>query len=297
MTAKNEVHLAPSDPVTRLNHNIYRTAPTLAGYVQWCYMAAGEILKPNRQFKTFYGATMKGSITDMVLKRICFFGFFEPALTRFMADTVAEGQTVVDVGANHGYFTMLMSRLVGDKGLVIAIEAFPSTYKSLTENLETNGSANVDARNVAIADHKGEIRIAAPAARNSGTATIVFQSAETALSVPCDTLMGALGDAASQVSFIKIDIEGAERAPLEEIIAHKEVFARPLNVVVEISADNRDLPAKFADAGFDVLRLPNSYAWAYYLNSGGDLSPYSEFERRSDRDDYIFRLQRTASSV
>ncbi len=203
----------------------------------------------------------------------------------------------MDVGANHGYFAMLMARLVGDNGQVIAIEAFPSTYKSLRDNLEANKCSNVDSRNIAIADHKGDVNIAAPTARNSGTATIVFQAAETALSVPCDTLMGALGDAAGRVSFIKIDIEGAERAPLEEIIAHKEIFCRPLNVVVEISTGNRDLPAKFSDAGFDVLRLPNSYAWDYYLNGGGDLAPYSESQRSSEKDDYIFRLPSIAIPV
>jgi FkbM family methyltransferase len=253
-------------------------------------MKASQTMRPVRQFQTFFGATMKGNVSDYILKRICFFSVFEPALTQFMMNTIKPGQTAVDLGANHGYFTLLMSKLVGDGGHVIAIEAFPKTCESLKANLALNKTSNVEVKSVAVSDRKGEIEMAAPNPFNSGQATTLVENHHSArISVPCDTLMSLLGQAAQSVSFLKIDIEGAERAPLSDILANRSAFKRPLTIVSEVSRSNRDLAAAFAGTGFETQLISNDYGWEAYLKLGIETHPHA-IDEWHETDDYIFRL-------
>src|SRR4051794_33151645 len=65
-------------------------------------------------------------------------GALEPLLTNFFASHVRPGHTVVDVGANVGYFTVLAAKLVGTEGRVIAFEANPTMCRLLKDNLAVN---------------------------------------------------------------------------------------------------------------------------------------------------------------
>ena len=277
--------------ITRTNSAIMPIAPNLATFAQRAYMKVSQELWPHRQFKTAFGATMEGDVSDFVFKRMCFFGLWEPALTRFMIRTIRRGQTVVDLGANHGYFSLLMSRLVGE-GKVIAIEASSANCESLRRNIGLNRAFNVSALNVAVADHAGTVELVDPDPGNSGNpTTMAAEDHEEGELVPCDRLLPILGADVGRVSFIKIDIEGAERPALEDIIANKDLFARPLTIVSEVSKANRDIIDSFTDAGFDARIMPNDYGFGSYLRAydiDGRTLPLSE--KRSETDDYVFQL-------
>ena len=58
------------------------------------------------------------------------------------SQNVNEGDTVIDVGANIGEYTLLGAKLVGDKGLVISVEPDHDTVKSLKENIILNDFKN-----------------------------------------------------------------------------------------------------------------------------------------------------------
>src|SRR5207302_10135610 len=62
-------------------------------------------------------------------------GFVEPELTKWILRHIQKGMTVLDIGAHHGYFTMLASHLVGPKGQVHAFEPTPSTFSVLELNV------------------------------------------------------------------------------------------------------------------------------------------------------------------
>ena len=66
-------------------------------------------------------------------------GFWEIWLTLFFARLVTPGMTVIDVGANFGYYTLLFGHAVGPSGHVIAIEPVPSTAAILARTIELNG--------------------------------------------------------------------------------------------------------------------------------------------------------------
>ena len=70
-------------------------------------------------------------------------GVWEPAEGEALRRLVRSGMTALDVGAHCGYFTLLLSRLVGPAGRVLAIEAEPGNHALLEANIEAAGAKNV----------------------------------------------------------------------------------------------------------------------------------------------------------
>lgn len=66
-------------------------------------------------------------------------GFWESWLTQFMARFIQPGMYVADVGANHGYYTLLMAEIVGEHGKVAALEPHPVTARHLSNTIAVNG--------------------------------------------------------------------------------------------------------------------------------------------------------------
>ena len=62
-------------------------------------------------------------------------GFWESWITLFFARNVRPGMTVIDVGANFGYYTCVFADAVGASGRVIAIEPAPVTARLLRDTV------------------------------------------------------------------------------------------------------------------------------------------------------------------
>ncbi len=69
-------------------------------------------------------------------------GVFEPATTRRLESVVRPGMRVIDVGANFGYFTLLLARAVGSRGHVWAFEPARCYRDRLCEHLAMNDLAD-----------------------------------------------------------------------------------------------------------------------------------------------------------
>jgi len=81
---------------------------------------------------------------------------YSPEITDVLKKNVKKGDTVVDIGAHIGYFTIILSDLVGNDGKVIAFEPNPITFSILKKNIETNSLSNVILENLAISDIESE---------------------------------------------------------------------------------------------------------------------------------------------
>jgi FkbM family methyltransferase len=270
-------------------------------------MKANAVVKKDRAATTFFGSTMECRIDDNIDRRIYFFGIWEPNLTEFMKQTIKSEDVVVDVGANIGYFTLLMSGLVGKAGSVVSIEASAPTFSKLTKNIERNHCANVISRQVAVSDHKGEIKLfqSKHGDKDTGKITTIEQSGASVLtSVACDTLMNILTAAVqiNRVSFIKIDVEGAEAPLLSEIIENKDRFAPRLVVVSELGDANIHFADAFKKNGFQCFYLENDYTYEAYLGLAGQkesefgrLRPLGDMRERPPTADMVFYYERARS--
>ena len=83
-----------------------------------------------------------------------------------LQELIQPGWTAIDVGANIGYFTLLMANRVGPQGKVIAFEPINENFRILQENIALNGHLNVIAENLALMNRNGsiELRSATPGA-------------------------------------------------------------------------------------------------------------------------------------
>ena len=72
-----------------------------------------------------------------------YFNLVEPVQTKAFCEMVHRGNTVFDIGANVGYYTLLASRLVGDKGLVVAFEPAVRNLSYLYRHVSLNCATNV----------------------------------------------------------------------------------------------------------------------------------------------------------
>jgi FkbM family methyltransferase len=72
-----------------------------------------------------------------------YFNLVEPEQTKAFCEMVHRGNTVFDIGANVGYYTLLASSLVGDKGLVVAFEPAVRNLSYLYRHVSLNRATNV----------------------------------------------------------------------------------------------------------------------------------------------------------
>ncbi|MBI5304106.1 MAG: FkbM family methyltransferase [Chloroflexi bacterium] len=80
---------------------------------------------------------------------------YESFETELVEKMVQTGMTVVDVGANMGYYTVLFASRIGDTGTVIAIEPDPTNMQLLQRNLRWNHLDNVTCEQAAAMGYEG----------------------------------------------------------------------------------------------------------------------------------------------
>jgi FkbM family methyltransferase len=146
-------------------------------------------------------------ITTMML----FWGHFEPKETDWFVRLVEPGDTIVDVGANVGYYTLIGAKLVGEKGRVFAFEPDPVSFALLERNVRLNGLTNVVLERKAVSSEAGSIRLYL-AAGNKGDHRIYQPSQEERAYVEVEavTFDGYFADDSRGIDFTKIDTQGAE---------------------------------------------------------------------------------------
>lgn len=133
---------------------------------------------------------------------------YEPHVSRVVREHLKPGMTVLDVGANVGWFTCLAAHLVGAGGRVIAIEPNPQNVQLLCGSIVTNHwESRVTLLPIAASNGRGILRFINEGS-NGGVVTEHSKDPAFAMLVPASPLDELLGDA--QVSFMKIDVEAHE---------------------------------------------------------------------------------------
>lgn len=179
-----------------------------------------------------------------------FYGYyderFEASLFAIMLDP---GATVLDVGANFGYYAVLCAGAAGPSGVVHAFEPDPAAYDLLTANAAANGlteclhghPAAVGYRDGTVAYHLAE------EAAFSGISATGRSGTRGVAEVPLRSLDSfATGQDIEQIDALKIDVEGHEADVLAGGRALIGRSADPL-LMLEVTAKN------LTDAGREAL--------------------------------------------
>jgi len=133
-----------------------------------------------------------------------------------------EGDIVIDVGAHAGMFTTKAAKLVGDSGLVVAVEPEPRNLALLRHNIESHNLTNVKVISQAIYSEKTTVRLYLQDL--SVHHSLSYRSPDY-IEVEADSLDNIISRLGlDHVDFIKIDVEGAE---LEILKGAEKVLTSP----------------------------------------------------------------------
>jgi FkbM family methyltransferase len=185
------------------------------------------------------GGVLKGfrMRVDWQLHRSFAYGSWEPEVVQSIQDHVHSGMRVLDIGAQSGFYSLLLSRLVGPAGMVFAFEPLPANFRVLEENLRLNGIQNVMIRQEAVSDFSGNISFEFPREEVSLIAGPLLESDNLgAFQVPAISLDDFVRQTGQPIQFIKMDVEGAETAVLRGAVQTLKAF-RPA-MVVELHHDH-----------------------------------------------------------
>ena len=184
--------------------------------------AVATVLGRPREFLARCGSLIiLVNIDDIVSCTLYNYGAFEPAVSNIFDSLIEMGDTILDVGANFGLFSLLAAdrlRTLGGGGRVVALEPDPRNIERLEVNLRVNGFSEVVVvpNGLFDRDSTGVLYLSDPKQRNMGTSSVLShaprqQSVEIPL-VTLDTFLRERGIA--HVDLLKMDIEGAELAAL-----------------------------------------------------------------------------------
>jgi FkbM family methyltransferase len=127
--------------------------------------------------------------------------------------TPGPGGVVVEIGSGVGTETVILSRLVGPTGRVIACEAAPRSAELLRATVEANSMSNVEVVEVAVADKPGSIEMVLRGDSDIRNSIFVLGDTEKTTSVPTVTLDDLMADLkVDHIDMLKSNIEGAEGA-------------------------------------------------------------------------------------
>lgn len=167
---------------------------------------------PNRLIRARHGLMLYNRHDIYIGRSLELYGEFSEAESELYRQIVRPGQVVIDAGANIGVHTLLLSRLVGDEGLVYAYEPQRAIHEILCANMALNGRMNVRCRCEALGEAAGEIfvpRMDYDAETNFGGLGLGgFQTGEK---VPVVTIDGLQ---LPRCDMLKVDVEGMELAVL-----------------------------------------------------------------------------------
>ena len=158
-------------------------------------------------------------------------------------DLVRPGDTVIDIGANLGYYSVLLARRVGERGRVYSVEPVPLFRKVLARNTQKFGQVKI--LPYALGAEAGRVRLGTPLTngkfRHGLTHVIDERTAETfshtfeaEMRVP-----GTLFADLTRLDYLKMDVEGYEIVILPELLP----LVRRFRPILQIETPFADRPA------------------------------------------------------
>ena len=183
-------------------------------------------------------------------------GYWESWISLLFAKIIQPGMTCLDIGANFGYYSLLMSGLAEESGKTIAIEPNPHLLKFLDATQAVNG-APFELVKAALSDKKGEAVLSVNRYEYGG-GTIKpneLKEGRTQVKVPTISVDELLDEkAVTKVDVIKMDVEGVE--PLVFAGMQRTIRSNPqLQIIMEYTPSNYDDPVGFTEYLFNEFNV------------------------------------------
>jgi FkbM family methyltransferase len=180
----------------------------------------------------------------------CWLGTYEEEHFAALRHIIRPGMIAYDIGANAGYYTLALARLVSESGRVFSFEPDARNAWFLRRHLELNQIRNVTFVQAAVSDRVGLVPF---------TGWTLAESSQYI--VPSITLDSFIADGNPTPDFIKMDIEGTEAAALEGasvLLANRQPTWLLATHTEELTVTCKATLARngYTFAGFDCITDP-----------------------------------------
>lgn len=211
-------------------------------------------------------------LNDQVDGNIWWDGYYEKLPTKLFKRMIKKGDTIIDVGANIGYYSIMASELIGGSGKILSFEPVSKTFKRLSVNVSP--LSNIKAHQAACGQENGKISIydfgdsiSAGSRISSPPEIDIPYTIEEVSMIKLDDFIDG------KVDVVKIDVEGYE---LNVLKGMQKIIASNPNIKILLEV-NKDLLIKATTSPQEIFS---------YLKSFG-LSPW-EFDGKkfTERDAY-----------
>jgi len=209
-------------------------------------------------------------------------GRFETGEVAFVANFLQPDMTVLDIGAHHGFYTLLASKRVGPRGRVFAFEPSSRERRALLRHLKVNRCRNVTVEGLALGNENTDAQLFVVRGDQTGCNSLRKPAADvTGTLNAAQVHMVKLDDwLASRnvgtVHFVKLDVEGGELEVLKG--AQMLCSRRPRPVILAEVQDVRTLPWGYRAKEIISYLGNQGYRWFRLLPTGR----LDEIDMRSD---------------
>lgn len=191
------------------------------------------------------------------------YGEFSELEADIFRQIVKEGDSVIEVGANIGTHTLVLSNLCKDSGKVIAFEPQRVVYQTLCANIALNSKTNVFAYQQALSDKNGYLNIPIldyKTTNNFGGISLQqIKEGEKVKQYRLDDFLDEY-ELIDGLKLIKIDVEGMEKSVL---VGAKETIKRykPILYLENDRQENsKELITYISNLGYKLYwHLPKLY--------------------------------------
>jgi len=212
------------------------------------YSAHKYLLRQQYLVKKIHGYNMKIDLQDPGISRsLLLVGDREREHQFMLKRAVKPNQTILDLGANIGYYVLMEHQLLAGTGSVIAIEPSPCNYQALCENIRLNDQEkSTTLVNAAITDFDGKVDLHLSQLSNVHSLVKSQVPSPTNQTIKVDAI--SLQTIAKQypgIKLIRMDIEGYEQTILNSLAEINQHQNFKPSILFELHPPKYD-PSQFA---------------------------------------------------
>ena len=229
------------------------------------------------------------AIDEPVFLHLRMEGYYERALSDITRRVLRPGDTAIDIGANFGWYTMLMCRAVGEAGFVHAVEPNPKMLPVLKRNIELNGYSN---RVKLLEGGLGESRTESVLLAESSQSAVGYVRPKGAdddgraerHSIQVYAMNDVFGHLADSVVLVKMDVEGFEPQVMG---GGGKIFGGESPPVLQIEFNVEALKRQGTDIAAFAAKL-NALPMKKFSGVSGALVPMDRIDPEANCDIFLF---------
>ncbi len=153
---------------------------------------------------------------DGISKALYLYGTRERDQVSIVESAVKPGMSVLDIGANIGYYALLEASLLNGKGRVYAFEPHPSNFSMLKKNITLNSAeGNIESFEKGMSNREGSLEFFVSKRSNLHTMNPTYFNTDERKGSFVDSIKVEVDDISrflknNRVDLIRMDIEGHE---------------------------------------------------------------------------------------